>query len=118
VASRAVPILASRDLATTLRFYETLGFENRGAPPPDEWDYLIAGRDGIELHFIGPSAGERAPGSCFLYVEDADGIHAEWKALAPPSAEVELPVITDYGMNEFTLVDPHGNEIRVGSPAS
>jgi hypothetical protein len=29
--ARAVPILASRDLATTLAFYQDLGFENRGA---------------------------------------------------------------------------------------
>jgi predicted enzyme related to lactoylglutathione lyase len=116
VASRAVPILASRDLEITLTFYGALGFENRGAPP-DEWDYLIVGRDTIELHFIGPSAGERAAGSCFLYVEDADGIHSEWQAVAERSGRIEPPMDTDYGMHEFTLFDPHGNEIRVGSPS-
>jgi hypothetical protein len=47
MAERSVPILPSRDLAETLTFYETLGFENRGAPPED-WDYLIIGRGGLE----------------------------------------------------------------------
>ena len=51
MAERAVPILPSRDLRETLAFYERLGFENRGTPP-DEWDYMILGRGGIELHFI------------------------------------------------------------------
>ena len=116
MASRAVPILASRDLQATLTFFQALGFENRGAAP-DEWDYLIIGRDTIELHFIGPSAGQRAPGSCFLYVENADGIYSEWQAVAEPSGSIEPPVDTDYGMHEFRLFDPHGNEIRVGSPS-
>lgn len=51
MAESAVPILPSRDLRETLAFYERLGFENRGATP-EEWDYLILGRGGIELHFF------------------------------------------------------------------
>jgi hypothetical protein len=51
VTERSVPILPSRDLRETLAFYERLGFENRGAPP-EQWDYLIIGRGGIELHFF------------------------------------------------------------------
>jgi predicted lactoylglutathione lyase len=47
---RSVPILPSRDLAESLAFYESLGFESRGAPPK-QYDYLIVGRGGIELHF-------------------------------------------------------------------
>ena len=50
MAERTVPILPSRDLRESLAFYEALGFENRGAPP-EEWDYLILGRGGLELHF-------------------------------------------------------------------
>jgi hypothetical protein len=116
VASRAVPILASRDLSTTLAFYQGLGFENIGAPP-EEWDYLIVGRDSIELHFLGPSAGPRAAGSCFLYVDDADGVYAEWQGKAPAPARIDPPRDTEYGMRAFTLFDPDDNEVRVGSPA-
>jgi hypothetical protein len=54
MAERSVPILPSRNLRESLSFYEGLGFENRGAPP-EEWDYLILGRGGIELHFYADS---------------------------------------------------------------
>jgi hypothetical protein len=114
VASRAVPILVSPDLEATLVFYQGLGFESRGAPHT-EWDYLIIGRDTIELHFVGPSAGPRPPGSCFIYVDDADATYQEWQAGAVAPARLQPPIHTNYGMRAFTLFDPHDNELRVGS---
>jgi hypothetical protein len=114
--SRAVPILASADLTATLAFYEALGFANLGAPP-EEWDYLIVGRHGAELHFLGPSPGTRAPGTCFIYVEDADAVHEQWLGRVVPPARMDAPVSQDYGMRTFTLVDPNLNEVRVGSPS-
>jgi hypothetical protein len=114
VASRAVPVLTSRDISTTLAFYQGLGFENRGAPP-EEWDYLILVREGVELHFTGPSAGPRAPGFCFVYVEDADSIYAEWQGKVASPGRIERPLNTNYGMRVFSIFDPHDNEVRVGS---
>lgn len=114
MASRAVPVLTSRDISTTLAFYQGLGFENRGAPP-EEWDYLILVREGVELHFTGPSAGPRAPGFCFVYVEDADSIYAEWQGKAASPGRIERPLNTNYGMRVFSIFDPHDNEVRVGS---
>lgn len=110
----AVPILPSRDLDETLAFYERLGFESRGAPH-GVWDYLIVGRDDAHLHFyldrdVDPLT---TACSCFVFVDDADALHAEWQA-----ADVErlhAPTDTEYGMREFALVDPSGNLIRVGS---
>jgi hypothetical protein len=116
VANRAVPLLPSLDLAATLSFYQGLGFENRGAPH-DEWDYLIIARDTIELHFIGPSAGARTPGSCFVYVDDVDVLYDEWRANAVAPARLEAPMHTNYGMRQFTLFDPYDNELRIGSPS-
>ena len=116
MASRAVPLLPSPDLGATLSFYQALGFENRGGPH-DEWDYLIIARGTIELHFVGPSAGPRTPGSCFVYVDDADDLFNEWQATAVAPARLGAPRHTNYGMREFTLVDPDGNELRVGSAA-
>jgi catechol 2,3-dioxygenase-like lactoylglutathione lyase family enzyme len=111
---RAVPILPSRDLRESLGFYEKLGFENRGTPP-EEWNYMILGRGSIELHFIGEAtsfAEWTAPTSCHLAVGDADELHAEW---AQAGVNAEAPSTTDYGMREFTLLDPSGNLLRVGS---
>jgi hypothetical protein len=52
-----------------------------------------------------------------LYVDDADVVYGEWQAKAAPPARIDPPVDAEYGMREFTLFDPHGNEVRVGSPA-
>jgi hypothetical protein len=114
VASRAVPVLSSRDISTTLGFYQALGFENRGAPA-EEWDYLILVRESVELHFIGASAGPRAPGFCFVYVDDADSLYAEWQGKAASPGRIERPFNTNYGMRVFAMFDPHDNEVRVGS---
>ena len=124
MADRAVPILPSRDLQETLAFYEQLGFANRGAPP-DEWDYLILGRGGAELHFVAtPDVDPRSTaGMCFLFVDDADAVFAEWQAsgaVPPDRSEPRLqpPMDTEYGMREMALVDPSGNLVRVGSPVA
>jgi catechol 2,3-dioxygenase-like lactoylglutathione lyase family enzyme len=122
VSERAVPILPSRDLRETLAFYERLGFENRGAPP-EEWDYLIVGRGGAELHFF--AAPDVDPlttsASCYVFVDDADALHDEWRQGgvehdAATGSRLVPAMDTDYRMREFALVDRSGNLIRVGSP--
>ena len=120
MTERAVPILLSRDLSETLTFYETLGFENRGAPPED-WGYLIIGRGDAELHFtLDPSVDPlRTASMCYLYVDDAQSLFVDWRSLVIPDAatgsRIEAPVDTDYGMREFAVVDRNGNLVRVGS---
>ena len=120
---RSVPILPSRALRETLHFYERLGFENRGAEP-EEWDYLIIGRGGIELHFsAAPDVDPlRTAASCYLFVDDAEALYGEWAqtVVADPltGSRIMRPEDTDYGMIEFAVVDPSGNLIRVGSPAA
>jgi catechol 2,3-dioxygenase-like lactoylglutathione lyase family enzyme len=114
VASRAVPVLTSRDISATLAFYQALGFENRGAPA-EEWDYLILVRENLEIHVAGPALGARLPGFCFIYVDDADSLHAEWEGKAASPGRLERPLNTNYGMRVFTLYDPDDNEVRVGS---
>jgi catechol 2,3-dioxygenase-like lactoylglutathione lyase family enzyme len=118
----AVPILPSRDLAETLAFYERFGFENRGAPP-NEWDYLIIGRGGAELHFFhAPTVDPlTTDAGCYVRVVDADTLYLEWQEVGlveDPATGSRLvpPSDTAYGMREFALVDPSGNLVRVGSP--
>lgn len=113
---RALPLLASKDLGATWAFYESLGFRSKGAPP-EEWDYLIIEYDGGELHFVGPVAGEHAPGAAFIYADDIDAVHADWSSKLDGSGATITPLAhTNYGMRAFKLFDPDGNEIRVGWP--
>ena len=122
MAESAVPILPSRDLGETLAFYERLGFESRGAEPWEAWNYLIIGRGNIHLHFFGmPEIDPLTTiAGCYLYVEDADAVHEEWRGVVErdpaTGSRLEEPMDTHYGMREFALVDPSGNLVRVGSP--
>src|SRR3954454_2923822 len=76
----AVPTLPSRSLADTLAFYERLGFGNAG-DPAEVWDYMIIRRGTIELHFYVDDQVARptTPTRCFVWVNDADALHAEWE---------------------------------------
>jgi glyoxalase/bleomycin resistance protein/dioxygenase superfamily protein len=120
----AVPVLPSRDLRETLAFYERLGFENRGAEP-EVWDYLIIGRGGIELHFrLDRDVDPLTTGAgCYLRVDDADALYREWEGVGvepdpTTGSRLEPPMTTDYRMRQFALIDPSGNLLSAGSPAS
>ena len=56
---------------------------------------------------------------CYLYVEDADALYAEFSRLDLPGAGIPrlhgAPTDTDYGLREFALVDLDGNLLRIGS---
>ena len=83
---RPVPILPSRDAAVTEEFWQRLGFRVVNAMPDGD-PYLIAVRDGAELHFahqpdLDPATNRAA---CYLHVGDATAVHAEWAALGLPA---------------------------------
>jgi catechol 2,3-dioxygenase-like lactoylglutathione lyase family enzyme len=120
----AVPILPSRDLDETLAFYERLGFERRGAPI-ERFRYLIVGRGTVVMHFW--DAPEVDPlttsFSCYVHVQDAEALYGEWNRIGVPTdaatgSRLMPPWDTEYGLREFALVDPSGNLLRIGSPAS
>jgi catechol 2,3-dioxygenase-like lactoylglutathione lyase family enzyme len=121
VPDDAVPILPSRDLHATLAFYERLGFENAGAPP-DRWDYMIIRRNGAELHFyLDPTVDPLTTAfSCYVFTDDADALYAEWSELGIPTdpatgSRLAPPADMDYGMRQFAVIDPSGNQVSFGS---
>lgn len=118
---RCVPILPSRDLHETLGFYEALGFDNRGAPP-EQWDYLIVRRGGLEIHFYSEPHVDpfTTSASCYAFVEDAQALYEKWVRVVvadpPTGSRLVPPTDTDYGLREFAVVDRSGNLVRLGSP--
>jgi uncharacterized glyoxalase superfamily protein PhnB len=74
-------------------------------------------RGGVDLHLAGvPDLQiDENTSACYLYVDDADGLYAEWKAAAAGGRLTE-PRSTPYGLREFAYADPDGNLLRIGSP--
>jgi catechol 2,3-dioxygenase-like lactoylglutathione lyase family enzyme len=120
---RPVPILPYRDAAATREFWTALGFRVSDGSP-DDTPYLLAVREGAEVHFRWlPDVDPATSGfSCYLAVGgDAgtlDALHAQWSALpvwADPLPRLEAPEVKPWGLREMTVVDPAGTAVRLAS---
>jgi len=102
-----IPILPSTDLDRTAAFYRLLGFIEL-----KRFDgYLLLHSAGVELHFASP--GIEPPGNCVLHVPDAGAL---WTHLTDQGVTgVGGITNADHGLREFTITDPDGNKMRVGS---
>jgi catechol 2,3-dioxygenase-like lactoylglutathione lyase family enzyme len=117
--TQVAPILPTRDVATALAHYRKLGFAVRAYGPPadasPEYGFVYWGE--VQLHLcLSPDHDPKTTASCcYLYVSDADALHAAW-AKAHVAGRLGTPHDTPYGLREFGHVDPEGNLLRVGSP--
>ena len=116
---RVAPILPVRDVPTALAHYRQLGFEARayGAPGEANPEYGFVRWGEVELHLsLSPEHDPKVSAtSCYLYVSDADALHAAWQA-ANVAGRLGRPGNTPYRLREFSYVDPEGNLLRIGSP--
>ena len=71
----------------------------------------------MQLHLVPDDADEpNGTGGCvYVYVSDADAVHAEW-ASAGVEGRFLGPHDTPYGLREFVYIDPDGVVHKVGSP--
>lgn len=109
------PVLGSRDVAASIRFYERIGFQQTFGGPSENPNYAAVVRDGVELHLQWQDAlywehpGDR-PTYRFV-VADVDGLHREF--LGAGIVENIKPVAdTSWGTREFHLRDPDGNGLQ------
>jgi len=118
---RPVPILPSRDAEVTAAFWRSLGFRVVDATP-DADPYLIAVREGAELHFahqpdVDPRTNRAA---CYIAVDDSSVVHAEWSRLGLPAegpGSLGAPALMPWGLLEAWVTDPDGTVVRIGSSA-
>lgn len=109
------PVLPVRDLGAALARYRKLGFDTHAYRGPERYGY--ADRGAVSLHLS--EHAEHDPhhdgASVYLYVSDADALHAQWTE-AGVTGRFVAPHDTPYQLREFAYVDPDGTAIRVGSP--
>lgn len=111
---KAIPVLASLDMARTLAFYaDVLGFTTHHV---EGFIYGIAVRGDTELHFWDCADAHIAENtSCYLRVDD---IAAVYQALSPRLPSLQPVVRTAWGMDELYVVDPDGNLIKFGQASA
>ena len=70
-------------------------------------DLGVMDRDAVRLLLIGRTARYTGIGSCYIYVRDADALHAE---LVAKGANVQgEPVSRPWGLRDFRVLDAEGN---------
>ncbi len=113
----AIPVLPSRSVVATTKFYQGLGFE--GGPHALNADYGIFRRGDVELHFFshpGLIPAESAAG-CYIRVQEVDSLYEDWLAIGLPLSGIpRMDRLQDkpWGLREFAIVDPDGNLLRIG----
>ncbi|HEY5262931.1 MAG TPA: VOC family protein [Acidimicrobiales bacterium] len=114
IFERVAPIITVNDLATALARYRRLGF----ATELDESaHYGFVERGMVQLHLLpdDPDDPGGTGGLVYLYVSDADAVHAEWTSAGVEGRFIG-PHDTPYGLREFIYTDPDGIVHKVGSP--
>jgi catechol 2,3-dioxygenase-like lactoylglutathione lyase family enzyme len=108
----AIPMLPVRNLEEAVVFLQRLGWAERHRFP----GYAITAREDVEIHVFEypdllPLSND---GACYIRVSDVRAFHNEFEE---SGIERLGPLVAqEWGMHEFTVVDPSGNLFRFGSP--
>jgi catechol 2,3-dioxygenase-like lactoylglutathione lyase family enzyme len=116
------PVLMSRDVAASIRFYQRLGFSLTFQDRPLDPRYAGVARDGVELHLQWQDEAQWAfpidrPTYRFV-VQDVDALYAALRSAgalegqAPGNSPWLAPGDTPWGTREFHLRDPDGNGLQ------
>ena len=105
---RAMPVLASLDIAASLDFFHRLGFETHDF---GDSSYGIAIREHIEIHFWLCADRHVAENtSCYVRVNDIHALRADFAERIDVGKIVETP----WGMDELHVYDPSGCLVKFG----
>lgn len=108
---KIMPELPLTDVAAGVAYYrDVLGFSINY----QQHDLGVMDRDAVRLLLIGRARGHKGIGSCYFYVYDADALYAE---LLENGANLQgEPVSQPWGLREFRVIDPEGNQLTFGQP--
>lgn len=128
MAEKTIPIFPSRSIQGAWDFYRVLGFERTSwqtSPNP----YVSVRRGDIELHFYGwkkhdPSASMNM---CYIVTSAVDPLYESFRGglkealgRVPTRGLPRIGPLKDmtYGVRQFLLSDPDGNQLRIGQQIS
>lgn len=104
-----LPELPLTNVPAGVAYYrDVLGFKINYAQD----DLGVMYRDEVTLLLIPKTERHQGIGSCYVYVRDADALHAE---LSAKGANVQgEPVSHPWGLRDFSVLDLEGNQITFG----
>ena len=110
--TRVIPMLPVHSVATSIAYYQKLGFSVERSNVAWHWAMLCCGEcrlmvdESINVHWAVPRDAV-----VYLYPDDIVQYHESVRAngLAVPDLDVNF-----YGMMEFRIEDPDGNRLWVG----
>ena len=108
---KIMPAFPLADVAAGVVYYrDVLGFSINYQME----GFAVMDRDRARILLITKTAQHKGIASCYVYVADADALHAE---LTAKGANVEAaPVSRPWGLREFRVFDPEGNIVTLGQP--
>src|SRR5687767_5923129 len=109
--TKIMPELPLSDVAAGIAYFrDILGF---GINYQQD-DLGVMDRDEVRVLLIARTDRHSGIGSAYVYVRDADALHAE---LRGSGALVRgEPVSHPWGLRDFRVLDPEGKEITFGQP--
>ena len=109
--TKIMPELPLSDVAAGIAYFrDILGFGINY----QQHDIGVMDRDDVRVLLIARTDRHTGIGSTYVYVRDADALHAE---LRSSGALVQgEPVSHPWGLRDFRVLDPEGNQITFGQP--
>jgi predicted enzyme related to lactoylglutathione lyase len=102
---------AARDVSAGVAHYrDVLGFTVNYA----QHDIGIMDRDRVRVALIARTERHRGIGSCYVYIRDADALHAE--LIAKGANVLDEPISMPWGLRQFHVLDLEANQITFGQP--
>ena len=98
------------DMNEAVRFYEAAGFDVRRYD--DGFAFVRDGDDSVcDLDLVEHFDPARNGAGCYVIVPNVDEWHARFTATGATLTAIE---VQPWGMREFSVRDPSGNNLRVG----
>lgn len=108
---KIMPELPFNDVAAGIGYYkDILGFTINY----QQAELGVMDRDAVRVLLVARTDRHTGIGSAYVYVSDADTLHAE---LLAKGAQLQgEPVSHPWGLRDFRVVDPEANQITFGQP--
>ena len=109
--TKIMPEMPTDDVAASLAYYrDVLGFSVNY----EQADIAVMDRDAVRVLLIARTERHAGITSAYVYVRDADGLHAELSAKG--ARVLGEPESHPWGLRDFRVLDPDDNQITFGQP--